>query len=389
VIGVLFSVTGLAGILGRMPLDGKIALAGNVAALTLVSLVVFWFDRRYKRVEHEAAQEMAALGEQVQHAAQEKARLNQSLQSLTTRTRLQHNMENIVRRLTGTREPDTIKTTMMEVLSEAIPHGARQIVSDFTDLDAADAWVMKQRVPILSQDISRDGRFIGQPMHGGAQSVIVAPVVVMGHVRHIIRMESTDKDAFDLADLRMAELISLMVSASLGNAELYTMIETKALTDGLTGLFTQNYFIEKLQQETFFAIRYKSPMALFMIDVDHFKKINDTYGHPAGDAVLRGIAAIIRQAADPTGTAARYGGEEFAVILPKTDRAAAHDAAMHILNTTAQTLFAIDGGSPIQVTVSIGLSVLPDDGNQGNQLISAADARLYQAKANGRNQVVA
>jgi len=134
------------------------------------------------------------------------------------------------------------------------------------------------------------------------------------------------------------------------------------------------------------AQRYNRPLSLLLLDIDHFKKVNDTYGHPAGDAVLRSIAGLLQKQARETDIVARYGGEEMALILPETDTSGAQAIAERIRRAAASVTHPSEQGA-IQVTVSIGLATCPGSGESAEAIVEAADKALYRAKQGGRNRV--
>jgi diguanylate cyclase (GGDEF)-like protein len=159
-------------------------------------------------------------------------------------------------------------------------------------------------------------------------------------------------------------------------------------TDDLTGIANHRQFGEFLDQEWRRAYRGQFPISLMMLDVDHFKKYNDTHGHPAGDECLRKVAHVLRESANrPTDLAARYGGEEFVIVLSDTPM----EGAVRMAERVREAVSALgDPPATPQVTISIGLaSMTPDDSNDATDLIAAADACLYSAKQSGRNRVVA
>lgn len=388
---ILFSILtllGAFGIINQLQVLDRFHIAGGMVAMILAVIVVYRYESRKTVFQKEYTDEIRLLESEIQQLDGEKSYRQTTINSLDMRGVLQKRMESIVRELAGTLDPVVIRKQMFALVNEIIPEGKKYLISGSAHLDPADEWVMRQRVPILSRDVSTDGRFISKSMHNNVKSLIVAPIVIQGRVEDILRIESEEKNAFDLTDLRIVELITLMTSVSLGNARLYIMAETRAINDGLTELLTQNYFIEKLQHELLFAHRYKTSTALIMIDVDHFKAINDTHGHQVGDAVLKHLGAILRDTAHPIGSAARYGGEEFAILFPQTGRTRAKDIGTHILKAIQQASFDSEEYKGIQVTVSMGIAVFPEDGSNVSQLLGVADSNLYRAKASGRNRLI-
>lgn len=164
-------------------------------------------------------------------------------------------------------------------------------------------------------------------------------------------------------------------------------IYESATRDGLTRIFNKKYFLDTLKKEFAYCLRHRVPLSLVMFDIDHFKKINDTYGHPAGDAVLQKVAQRVSDTVRQEDLFARYGGEEFSLML----RESASDKAIRCAERCRR---AVDGsefifnGTPIKVTISLGVATLFDsDFAQPEDLISAADKYLYRAKKGGRNRV--
>lgn len=172
---------------------------------------------------------------------------------------------------------------------------------------------------------------------------------------------------------------------ALGLYDLYHAAIGEAMTDRLTGVGSRAYFDQRLSEQIDHARRYKLPLTLVMLDVDHFKAVNDTYGHQAGDQVLAGVGALLRGSVRLSDVAARYGGEEFALILPFTDVEGAWVLADR-LRISIQEWSLIMSEGVVQVTASFGLAQLREGGS-AKDLIAAADMALYQAKRNGRNQV--
>jgi PleD family two-component response regulator len=212
--------------------------------------------------------------------------------------------------------------------------------------------------------------------------------------------------AFDTASTRVLAILANQAAATLSVIHLKERHREQAARDGLTGLFNRRAFGELLKQTIGREERREGRFALVLIDIDHFKKLNDTYGHPAGDAVLRHTAELLARhtrLGDPAARyggeapsrqdrrggseAARYGGEEFAVVLVDTSEEDARRTTERIREALARTPVFFEGAR-ITVTASFGIACWPAAGQQPEALISAADRALYAAKESGRNRVV-
>jgi len=160
-----------------------------------------------------------------------------------------------------------------------------------------------------------------------------------------------------------------------------------ALRDGLTKAFNKKYFTDRLESEFTFAIRHVAPLTLVLFDIDHFKKVNDTHGHQAGDYVLSEIATLLTGALRAEDVFARYGGEEFAVICRGSDVMQGQIVAERMRKAVAQNKFVFEG-THIPLTISVGVAGLPDPAvKDAAELVSLADQSLYKSKHGGRNQV--
>ena len=190
--------------------------------------------------------------------------------------------------------------------------------------------------------------------------------------------------------VRLSEVIAICLESALSQERL----KQAGLTDVLTGVQNRRYFEHRCPVEISQARRYKHPLACMFLDVDKFKRINDSYGHQTGDDVLRNVANIIQAQLRSGDTIARYGGEEFVVLLPQSEWHHARQIAERIRGRIEETPFQAHSGHAIKVTISIGVSMLPsrdlagDEQQLADQLVAAADKALYQAKHSGRNRVV-
>ncbi|MCX6944073.1 MAG: response regulator [Opitutales bacterium] len=162
-----------------------------------------------------------------------------------------------------------------------------------------------------------------------------------------------------------------------------------ATHDQLTSLLNRREFDRILAEEKERSRRFGHPFALVLVDIDHFKRVNDTYGHPVGDLVLQEVACRMTRGLRDVDRAARFGGEEFALIIMQADRTVALQAAQRACAAVESAPISIEGGPELRVTVSAGAAALPDDAVTGPDLVAAADKALYAAKSRGRNRAVA
>ncbi len=169
---------------------------------------------------------------------------------------------------------------------------------------------------------------------------------------------------------------------------LHDRLREETLRDPLTGLFNRRFLDESLERELARTRRDNLPLALLMIDIDHFKQLNDTYGHPAGDEIIRRVGGLIQSRARSGDLPCRYGGEEFLLVLPNMTLATAVERAEEWRVAFAND-WTVIGNHAVAVTVSIGVAVFPCHGGSARALIEAVDQALYAAKRGGRNRVVA
>lgn len=177
------------------------------------------------------------------------------------------------------------------------------------------------------------------------------------------------------------------IASALQNARLHAQINELAIRDSLTGMYNRHHLDERMRLAYELSRRYGREMSILMIDIDHFKYINDTYGHQTGDAVLREVSNLIKQRLRSTDILGRYGGEEFIAVLQETGQPGADIVALDLVRIVAAHEIQIGDGRQVRVTISAGYAAFPEDALQIESLIALADKGLYQAKHNGRNQV--
>lgn len=181
-------------------------------------------------------------------------------------------------------------------------------------------------------------------------------------------------------------ILSIQFALEIKKVLLYETVERLSVTDSLTGLYVRRYFFERFEEELQRSKSYKLGFAFIMIDIDNFKKCNDTYGHLVGDVVLKEVARLMKENLREIDLIARYGGEEFAMVLPETGPAGAKYAAERIRKRIEDHTFkAYD--EKLKVTISAGTAVYPDDADNAMELVERADSALYKAKRSGKNVV--
>jgi diguanylate cyclase (GGDEF)-like protein len=209
-------------------------------------------------------------------------------------------------------------------------------------------------------------------------------IIVTGHGSIEIAVESMQAGAADFVTKPVpAAVLHLRIQKALEHARTRRL----ASTDGLTGVYNHRTFQERLSQEIARAARYNRPLSVLMIDVDHFKVYNDTYGHPQGDIVLQDLARLLQEMSRTSDTVARWGGEEFAIILPETDSVGAQKIGQRLCEQVERYPFPgqelMPGGT---LTISIGVATYAPASSK-EALLQAADTALYTAKREGRNRV--
>jgi diguanylate cyclase (GGDEF)-like protein len=190
------------------------------------------------------------------------------------------------------------------------------------------------------------------------------------------------------AVLALANMFAEQVSLSLANIRLREALRSQSIRDPLTSLYNRRYLEEMMDRETRRAIRADSGLGVLMLDLDHFKSFNDTFGHDAGDAVLRETASFLTKSVRAEDIVCRFGGEEFMILLPGADLATTKARAERIRSRVRDLTVVHDGQSLGTITVSVGVAEAPEHGTSPQALIAGADAALYRAKREGRDRVM-
>lgn len=226
--------------------------------------------------------------------------------------------------------------------------------------------------------------------HQGLTVDLAAPIVYEGATLGVISVGGIGRRLLD--QKRMIKLVADLGSLALSNVDLFTRLETMANRDSLTNLATKRYLNLKLAQLLVHSQETLKPLSVAIFDIDHFKRLNDTYGHPAGDQVLKAVSRILKSQLRSEDVPARYGGEEFVVVLPDTTKEQALGMAEKIRRAIEAHSFPGafgNGGKVGGVTISGGVASCDADGTSMTEVIAAADQALYLAKEQGRNRVLA
>jgi diguanylate cyclase (GGDEF)-like protein len=249
-----------------------------------------------------------------------------------------------------------------------------------------NAWVLSQAKPLFISDTANDFRFQNYSSENKIRSLVSAPLMAGNEILGLIRMESCFPLVFRQDDARLLSNFCDLGTVALEHVHLYRQTIELAITDGLTGLYVQRYYKERVRDEVFRALEHRLPLCLMMIDVDNFKSYNDKYGHLVGDKVLKVVAQVLKETVRTVDLVARYGGEEFSVLLLKTPWSGAKTVAERIRQKVAEQEI-IASQQATHITVSIGVSELNPAFKDVETFIDSADQALYQAKAEGKNCV--
>jgi len=267
----------------------------------------------------------------------------------------------------------------------------KRLVIKAKEGDMFDLWVLRHISPLLIENVKRDFRFdlefIKPQELRPISSLISSPLVTENSFVGVLRLDNNDPAVYSQDDLRLLVTISDLGAVAIENGELFQKTQDLAIHDGLTGLFTKGYFLDRLKEQCKRTLRQKEKFSLLMLDIDYFKKYNDRFGHTAGDIVLKSISASISEflkEANPI--ICRFGGEEFCIILPRKDKKEADLLAEGLLKKVEETKVVLRR-QETNITVSIGVATFPEDAGSEDELILKADKAMYLAKQNGRNRV--
>jgi diguanylate cyclase (GGDEF)-like protein len=354
-------------------------LFANLAAIAIQNA------RQYEQLQRTSEQLEAQLA--IRHKL---LGLSTTLLSTLDQTTVFHEITGMLREMV---DYDAVDIRLVEEESRELvciysrDENAEQMLSFRMSLDeGVSGWVARHNQAQLVNDMAHDPRVAQVPgtEEEEPQASIIVPLNVRGKVTGVLCLDRMDGRAFDDHELESALLFANMAAIAIQNARTYEEMERQAISDGLTGLHNYRHFQETLKAEVRRAERYGETFCLLMMDLDHFKAVNDTVGHQKGDDVLRAVSDVLRACSRESDYMARYGGEEFTIILPRTALEEARTLAERIRASVAD----IDiGHDTVHVTTSIGVAAFPESAADSDGVLGAADAALLLAKSHGRDKV--
>ncbi len=344
--------------------------------------------------------EFAALGDEFNHMSAELAEKIQQVQDEQARLAL------AIRRIGETFASNLDRDALLEiVLRTAVdgsgatggratmrtkPDGQLHQVAQAGSLDDLTAALRQAEARVLEAGTPHEASVgevaaLAHPLRAAEQSDPDGPPRITG----IVSVARPDR-AFTPSERELFHYLAGQASVSIENVGLHETVERQAVTDELTGLSNRRRFQEALAGEVERSRRFEQPVSLVMLDIDNFKKVNDTYGHPAGDLVLKEVARILRELSREIDEPARYGGEELAVVLPGTDEEGAFQLAERVRTGIEALRLPIRTADdqPLRVTASFGVATHPDLSADARALVADADSALYEAKHAGKNRTV-
>ncbi|MBC5824983.1 MAG: GGDEF domain-containing protein [Candidatus Eremiobacteraeota bacterium] len=240
--------------------------------------------------------------------------------------------------------------------------------------------------PFIVADLQKDHREANQPKPKSMRGCLIVPIVSEGSTIGCVALMAALPNSYAFEQQRLVDRLIRLASVGIQNARLHSKTLELADTDSMTGLLTHRAYQERLEAEFHKAQGQRQSLSLLILDVDFFKRVNDSYGHPQGDELLRQLAEVIRLHARKGDVCCRYGGDEFTVVMPETIKAEAVMVANRIRQAVEEKAFQLEE-AVARITISIGVSGYPQDVSAKQPLVKAADVALYAAKQSGRNNV--
>jgi diguanylate cyclase (GGDEF)-like protein len=255
-------------------------------------------------------------------------------------------------------------------------------------------WVAQHNLPLLIPEVAKDPRFASRfdaASRFHTRSILCVPLTFKGITLGVIELVNGEGDnIFSEEDLRILNTVAEFSAIAIENARNFHKVQELTVLDDHTGLFNSRHMKRQLESEVIRATRFGHPVSLIFFDLDHFKQVNDTYGHQAGSRVLFEVGRLMLGTLRSTDVPVRYGGDEFVIVMPETSKDQALAAARRIGSEIAGQLFLADAKfGPLRLTASFGVSAFPDDAREPEGLLRQADEAMYRVKAKARGGVMA
>ena len=363
----------------------RVAIACEAVGALLLCFAMTGHRNRFAHTRGNWLNKIDRLDAQIRDGDRELRFYNTYESSAVGQIRLRRDMVQAAKSLGTTMNAEEVQKRLLRIV-EGRYAGAKAQILPGTPKDPMVDWSVRTHSPVLIKDMNLEDRFGPRSRDHAFRSALVVPIQVRHQAYGFLKLYGAQPNQFGSDDMRTVDLFATLASLTLENIQLYSEAHNLAAHDSLTQLVTQRVFRTRLKDEILRAGRSQTPLALIMSDIDHFKHYNDTYGHQAGDELLRTVARVLTKHTRPVDVVARYGGEEFTIILPNTLQETAADLAERIRAAVAAEPFVFQG-QRTSVTMSFGVAAFPKDATSQTQLIRTADERLYASKRNGRNQV--
>ncbi|MFH1258738.1 MAG: sensor domain-containing diguanylate cyclase [Elusimicrobiota bacterium] len=384
-----FSTLAGIGIIALSPLPIKLAVLIQTVLLWLMIGFFSFMKNIFVNKKQEKEQYFFHLEEELKNLQIENRDKGKQAEFNEEKIARYRNLSSVARTLSSAIELKSMRQLLIDLVQQLTGMKTVQIESFLADglsMDPFENWIYRKQSALLVRDLQQDLRFNPEHCPIGLVSLLIVPIFQGKKIIALIRLEDPRPKIFQEEDLRLLAILADLVSLAMDNASLFAKVQELAIKDHLTGVYTQKFFLERLQEETLRAGRFRAPLFLIMLDIDHFKKYNDNFGHQAGDEVLRRVVKVLLSLVEEISFVARYGGEEFVVLLPQTKRERAFDLAETIRQKISEEKFVF-GDKTVNLTVSLGVAGFPEDATIPSQLVRTADEFMYQAKNKGRNQV--
>lgn len=358
-------------------------------------------ERRFRNREEAAASEREALLTEDQAL---RARLHAANEALRLRAEALHRILSASTELRAHLPVDAVLANIVRAASASLGYRLALLsVHDRADgvlvprahVGLSDRWPELEALRLPSERLAGTRTGFGSPspltsllpdsQKGGVLSV---PLVAGEQLVGLLELAGPGEDAVSADDPVVLELFASQAVNAIRLARAHETTRLGSLRDPLTGVANHGHFQETLYREVTRHGRSGERLVLLMVDLDDFKAVNDRYGHPAGDTVLKAVVARLLASVRDMDTVSRYGGEEFAVVLPQSDAASGHRVAERLRAAVAESPLPAGLPEPLRLTVSIGLAVYPDDSHSKGGLVECADKALYAAKRTGKNRVM-